>query len=141
MAVNGKGVWLGMNYAATQMLKQEPAQPNGDRGWIINISSIVGLTGFAGTSCYNASKGAVTQMTKAVALEYAKDRIHIMSLHPGFMDTALLDPLLAAGGPEATRANLRSLHPWGAMGTPRDIAKVAVFLGAPFIVDGGYLTQ
>lgn len=150
MAVNGKGVWLGMKYAAKQMLTQEPCQPSGDRGWIINISSIMGLAAFAGTSCYDASKGAVTQMTKAVALEYSKDRIHVNSIHPGFTDTAMLGPLLAATEPEAARANLRSLHPWGTMGTPRDIAKVAVFLagdgaswitGAPFIVDGGYLAQ
>ncbi|KIW79464.1 hypothetical protein Z517_06076 [Fonsecaea pedrosoi CBS 271.37] len=150
MAVNAKGVWLGMKYATEQMLKQEPHQPSMDRGWIVNIASIVSLVGYAGTSSYDASKGAVLQMTKAVALEYAKDRIHVNSLHPGFTDTALLEPLKIAGGPDATRRSLADLHPWGTVGRAEDIAKVAVFLasdgaswctGAPFIVDGGYLAQ
>jgi len=149
MAVNGKGVWLGCKYAVAQMLRQEP-HAGGDRGWIINMSSIVGIVGFAGTSSYTASKGAVVQLTKAVALEYAKDRIHVNSLHPGFTDTSMLEPLKVAHGAEAAKAMLAGLHPWGTMGRAQDVAKVAVFLagdgvswctGAPFIVDGGYTAQ
>jgi NAD(P)-dependent dehydrogenase (short-subunit alcohol dehydrogenase family) len=150
LAVNAKGVWLCTKYAVTQMLKQEPHQPSQDRGWVINMSSIVGIAGFAGTSSYTASKGAVLQLTKAVALEYAKDRIHVNSIHPGFTDTALLEPLKAAHGSETAKKMLADLHPWGTVGKATDIAKVAVFLGgdgaswctgAPFIVDGGYLAQ
>jgi hypothetical protein len=77
MAVNGKGVWMGMKFGISQMLRQQPHAPSGDRGWIINISSIAGLIGLVGTSAYSATKGAVLQMTKAGAVEYAKDRIHI----------------------------------------------------------------
>lgn len=58
MAVNGKGVWLGIKHAVAQMLKQEP-HPSGDRGWIINMCSIMGLITIAGASTYCASKGNV----------------------------------------------------------------------------------
>ena len=60
LAVNGKGVWLGCKYAARQMLRQE--QRFGDRGWIINIGSVLAVVAQAGASCYCASKGAVSQM-------------------------------------------------------------------------------
>lgn len=150
LAVNAKGVWLATKYAIAQMLAQPPHAATGDRGWIINISSITGLVGYPGTSSYTASKGAVLQMTKAVAIEYAKDRIHVNSIHPGFTDTSLLDPLKALHGADAAQDMLAKLHPWGRMGKVSDVAKVAVFLagdgaswctGAPFIVDGGYTAQ
>jgi NAD(P)-dependent dehydrogenase (short-subunit alcohol dehydrogenase family) len=168
MAVNARGVWLGCKYAAGQMLKQEPhsseyssqidlgerflTTSGGDRGWIINISSILGLVGISGASSYAATKGAVLQMTKAVALEYAKDKIHVNSIHPGFTETNMLEPLFAADGTEgkATHGLLESIHPWGRLGRPEDIAKAAVFLagdgaswitGHSLVVDGGYIAQ
>lgn len=64
MGVNGKGVWLGCKYAAAQMLGQEP-HSSGERGWIINLASVLGLVGFGGTSVYCASKGAVVQIVSA----------------------------------------------------------------------------
>lgn len=63
LAVNGKGVWLGCKYAARQMLQQEAKF--GDRGWIVNIGSVLSVVGQAGASCYCASKGAVSQMVSA----------------------------------------------------------------------------
>ena len=56
------------------MLSQDP-HPSGDRGWIINTASILGLVGIARASTYCASKGAVVSLTKAVALEYGNDRM------------------------------------------------------------------
>lgn len=56
MAINVKGVWLGSKYALGQMLQQEP-HPSGDRGWVINMCSIMGLVGIAGGAPYCASKG------------------------------------------------------------------------------------
>jgi NAD(P)-dependent dehydrogenase (short-subunit alcohol dehydrogenase family) len=151
MAVNGKGVWLGCKYAISQMLRQEPwGGPTGDRGWVINMCSIVGLVGFSGTSCYSATKGAVLQMTKAVALECAKDRIHVNCINPGFTDTNMLAPLKAEHGTEKAESMLAALHPWGRMGRMEDIAKMAVFLagdgagwctGGAYVVDGGYTAQ
>lgn len=70
-AVNAKGVWLSCKYATKQMLVQEPLKRSGglaegqldeDRGWIINMCSVLGLVGMSGTSCYSGSKGAVLQM-------------------------------------------------------------------------------
>ena len=103
MAVNARSVFLGSKYAITQMLKQEPHQ-SGDRGWIINIASVAGLVGCAGTrkakmtiytesydgaDCtinpapYSASTGAIVQTTKQVAIDYAKHRIHCNVICPG----------------------------------------------------------
>jgi NAD(P)-dependent dehydrogenase (short-subunit alcohol dehydrogenase family) len=156
-AVNGRGVWLGCKYAAAQMLSQPPSHAFPDRGWIINICSISGMVGIPGASSYSATKGAVLQLTKSIALEYATDRIHVNCINPGFTETAILESMKAGAaggsgvklGENATKA-LESVHPWGRLGRPEDIAKVAVFLagegaswvtGQPFVVDGGYTAQ
>jgi NAD(P)-dependent dehydrogenase (short-subunit alcohol dehydrogenase family) len=157
-AVNAKGVWLGCKYATKQMLAQEPLKASGgqlgeDRGWIINMCSVLGLVGMAGTSCYSGSKGAVLQMTKCMALEYAKDRIHVNCINPGFVETPMLEAIKARdadGQGESTTAMLQSIHPWGRLGRAEDIAKAAVFLagagaswvtGQCLVVDGGYTAQ
>lgn len=106
----------------------------------------------AGVSSYASSKGAVLQLTKVVALEYAKDKIHVNSIHPGFTETSMLEPLFAADGTDgrATHGLLESIHPWGRLGKPEDIAKAAIFLagegaswitGQQLVVDGGYVAQ
>jgi NAD(P)-dependent dehydrogenase (short-subunit alcohol dehydrogenase family) len=61
MKVNSRGVWLGCKYATKQMLEQEP-HTSGDRGWIINMSSTLGLVGLGGVSSYCASKGSTVQI-------------------------------------------------------------------------------
>ncbi|KAK8205260.1 hypothetical protein M8818_004972 [Zalaria obscura] len=148
-AVNGKGVWLGCKYATAQMLLQDP-HPSGDRGWIINMCSVLGLVGLPGASTYCATKGAVVQITKSVALEYAKDKIHVNCINPGFTETNLLEPMRAMLGVENFKAWLESVHPWGRLGLPEDVAKMAVFLagegaswvtGQSFVVDGGFTAQ
>ncbi|KIX06384.1 uncharacterized protein Z518_04360 [Rhinocladiella mackenziei CBS 650.93] len=154
LAVNVRGVFLGTKYAVAQFLSQPPGPTGPDnevhRGWIVNLSSILGSAGFAGVSSYCATKGAVLQLTKATALEYARDGIHINALQPGFTDTAMLEDMYARGGREGVTNLLKSLHPWGRLGRPEDIAKVAVFLagegaswvtGQGWAVDGGYLAQ
>lgn len=125
MAVNVRGVWLGMRYAIAQMLAQ-PAHPSGDRGWIINMSSIYGLVASKGTSSYSGSKGAVTSMTKAAALEYAAHKIHVNSIHPGYCETALLENLRGKHG-VGVQDSWAQLHPWGRITWPEDVAKIAVF--------------
>lgn len=100
MAVNVKSVFLGCKYTIPQMLKQD-LHPSGDRGWIINMSSIYGLIGGRYNSMlrqdcflcdrtltcitvsYAASKGAVTNLTRTVALDYADARIHCNAICPG----------------------------------------------------------
>lgn len=101
MRVNVKSVFLGCKYALAQMLQQEP-HPSGDRGWIVNISSIMGmivgpenrklmfilitrLGELIRAASYCASKGAVSQLTRQIALDYAPHKIHANALCPGCM--------------------------------------------------------
>ena len=83
LRINARSVFLGCKYAGQQMINQPPHNPSGDRGWIINTASALGLVGFAGAVAYTASKGAVVQMTKTVALDYAPYGIHCNALCPG----------------------------------------------------------
>ncbi|OQV01224.1 hypothetical protein CLAIMM_06616 [Cladophialophora immunda] len=165
--VNIRGVWLGTKYAVTQMLAQEPhprySRPGGTssttatattadvhRGWIINLASILASAGLAGASPYCASKGAVLNLTRATALEYAKDGIHVNAIQPGFTDTHMLENMYAKIGRDAMDAMMKTWHPWGRTGRAEDIARAAVFLagdgaswmtGQSIVVDGGYLAQ
>ena len=97
-AINQRAVWLGCKYAITQMLEQEPRAPNarGDRtrGWIINTASMLGLIGLAKGPCYVPCKHAVVGITRQVAIDYAKDRIHCNCLCPGFVKSAMIDTLI-----------------------------------------------
>lgn len=87
MNINTRGVFLGCKYALAQFLKQAALPPNsrGERtgGWIINLASIGGHVGLAGAPSYAASKHAVIGLTRAIAVSYAKDKIHCNALSPG----------------------------------------------------------
>lgn len=80
--VNSKSVFLGCKFASKQMISQEPGS-SGDRGWIVNTASILGLVGFAGSFPYSASKHAVAGITKTAALECAPHRVHVNAVCPG----------------------------------------------------------
>ena len=82
IAVNATGVFLGCKYASAQMIKQDP-HPCGDRGWIINLSSVYGLGGLGGVSGYVASKHAVMGITKVAARDCAPYRVHVNAICPG----------------------------------------------------------
>ncbi len=142
--VNLTGVFLGCKYAVRQM-KQNPGGPSGS---IVNLSSVVGLRGQLGGSAYSASKGGVRLLTKTVALENARLGVRCNSIHPGVIETPILDPLFASSDdPEAMRAGIEQRLPIGYMGEPaRDIGNTALFLasdesvyitGAELVVDGG----
>ncbi|KAK5119347.1 hypothetical protein LTR85_007703 [Meristemomyces frigidus] len=144
MAINVKGVFLGCKYALIQMLKQDPIPGHEDRGWIVNTASIQSLVAYHNTPAYTASKGAVAQLTKQVALDYAPHRIHCNALCPGFLRTVMTQNL--QNDAEAY-AEINRAHPFGGMGHPSDVAKAAVFLasddvawitGVNLPVDGGY---
>ncbi|KAF2027076.1 short-chain dehydrogenase/reductase-like protein [Setomelanomma holmii] len=145
MAVNVKGVFLGIKYAAKQMKGQEP-HPSGDRGWIINLASVYGLVGSPGTSAYITSKHAVMGLTKSTANDCAPHRIHVNALCPGYTQTSFIHALLTPEAQEI-KVGLETKHPFRGLGTPQDIAKAAVFLasddagwvtGIGLPVDGGY---
>lgn len=144
MDVNLTGVFLGCKYAVRVMKKN--ANPTG--GSIVNLSSVTGLRGQRGGAAYGASKGGVRLLTKTVALENAANGIRCNSIHPGIIDTPILDPVFAAvDDPAAMRAQIEKTLPIGYMGDPaRDIGNMAVFLacdesvyitGAEMVVDGG----
>ncbi|EGD88684.1 hypothetical protein H112_03605 [Trichophyton rubrum D6] len=154
MGVNGKGVWLGCKYAAAQMLAQEPPS-TGDRGWIVNTASVMGLVGIQCGSAYSASKGAVVNLTRAVALEYGAERIHVNAIAPGFVQTPLLEDLTPHDSEDPNvqgiRASFAGKQPFEyRFARVEEVASVAVFLasdeasfvtGHTIAVDGGYLAQ
>lgn len=146
MGVNAKGVWLGCKFAITQMLTQEP-RADGVRGRIVNIASIGGLVGLAQEAAYCASKGAVVNLTRQLAIDFAKDRINVNAVCPGFLETAMVRPFLEDAD---LKAGLESLTPWPRMGTAEDVAKAVCFLasddaewmtGSTVTVDGAFTAR
>ncbi|KAK3711364.1 hypothetical protein LTR37_009744 [Vermiconidia calcicola] len=145
MAINAKGVFLGCKYGIAQMLKQDLLPGSKDRGWIVNTASIQGLIAYYNTPAYTASKGAVAQLTKQVALDYAPHRIHCNSICPGFLRTTMTQNL--QNDPDS-QADIDRRHPFGGMGDPDEVAKSVLFLasddvgwvqGVNLPVDGGYM--
>ncbi|OAP54925.1 hypothetical protein AYL99_10625 [Fonsecaea erecta] len=144
MAVNARGVYLGMKFAITQMMKQDPL-PSGERGWIINIASIGGQVGLALEPAYCASKGAVVNLTRQVAVDYAPHKIHVNAVCPGYLATAMVRPFLED---KETHERLHQQSPWPHLGTPEDVAKAVLVLagdaaswmtGSFLNVDGGFI--
>lgn len=142
MAVNGKSVWLGCKFAIRQMLAQEPV--DGSRGRIVNIASIGGLVGLAAEPAYCAAKGAVVNLTRQLAVDFASERINVNAICPGFLATAMVRPFL--DDPELNKV-LHEKSPWPELGTAEDVAKAAVFLstddarwatGTLLTIDGGF---
>jgi NAD(P)-dependent dehydrogenase (short-subunit alcohol dehydrogenase family) len=141
MSINAKGVFLGMRAVIPVMQKAKT-------GAIVNISSISGVTGQTFVHMgYNAAKGAVRTMTKAAAVQFAKDGIRVNSVHPGLlppMRTSILsaDPKVRAGMLKAV--------PMGRDGRVEEVAYANLFLaseeasyitGVELPVDGGFLAM
>ncbi len=144
-AVNTKGVFLCTKHAI-------PGMQRAGGGSIVNLSSIYGLVGAPDVPSYHASKGAVRLMTKTDALLYAKDRIRVNSIHPGYIWTPMVEGVGRAAGDdlEAFRRQTGALHPLGHMGEPDDIAYGILYLasdeakfvtGAELVIDGGYTAR
>jgi 3alpha(or 20beta)-hydroxysteroid dehydrogenase len=131
--VNLTGTFLGMKTTVPSMRR------NG-RGSIINISSTAGLKGMAGLGAYSASKWGVRGLTKTAALDLARDRIRVNSVHPGIIRTSMAD------GVSPERVSAQPIDRWG---QPDDVAQMVMFLagedssyctGSEFVVDGGSTT-
>lgn len=136
-AVNVKGVFLFSQLAVPYLRR------NGG-GAIINIGSTAGLRPRPGLSAYNATKGAVHNLTKTLAVELAPDKIRVTAIAPVATDTPLLPTFL--GNAEGQREKFIATVPLGRLARPQDIANVALFLAsdeAEFVtgnvveVDGG----
>ena len=137
MAVNAKGVFLGTKHAI-------PAMREAGGGSIINISSTAGLVGsLDGSPSYTATKGAVRLFTKATAIQYAKDNIRCNSVHPGPIDTPMIQDTLT--DPARMERRMQRL-PLKRVGTTEDIAFGVLYLasdessfvtGAELVIDGG----
>ncbi len=140
IAIDQTGVFLGMKLAADALKESGNAS-------VINISSIFGTSGGFGTSpAYHAAKGAVRTITKNIALHWATEGVRVNSVHPGFIDTPILD---AAKGTEFEQAML-GMTPMGRLGQPEEIAAGVAYLasddaafvtGLELYIDGGYLAR
>lgn len=136
MAVNLRGYWLTSKYVVPAMLRQKS-------GSIIHVASPTGIFGFTRLTAYSASKGGVIGLMRAMAADYGPEHIRVNAIIPGTIDTPmnaveLSDP--------AARARYAELTPAKRLGTPEDLAGVALFLasddsdycvGGIFTVDGG----
>ena len=135
--VNVRGTWL-LSRAVLPHLRQAGG------GSIINIGSVLSLTGARNRVAYTASKAAVLGLTRAMALDHAPENIRVNCICPGMVETEMIAPFNA----DATARKQRlAMHPAGRFGQPEDITGLAVFLasdesawttGAAFPVDGGY---
>jgi len=140
-AINVRGVFLGTKFAI-------PAMRQAGGGSIINISSIAGLVGSTyGAASYIASKGAVRLFTKATAIQHAKDNIRCNSIHPGPIETLMIQNTL-----EDHAFLQERLHriPLGRIGRVEDVAYGVLYLasdessyvtGSELVIDGGATAQ
>ncbi|HXW87668.1 MAG TPA: glucose 1-dehydrogenase [Streptosporangiaceae bacterium] len=138
--VDQTGVFLGMKTSAAALAASAHAS-------VINISSIFGASGGFGTSpAYHAAKGAVRTLTKNIALHWADRGVRVNSIHPGFIDTPLLDQ---AKGTPVEQAML-DITPMGRLGQPAEVAAGVAYLasddasfvtGLELYIDGGFMAR
>ncbi|CAM3714718.1 SDR family oxidoreductase [Cohnella lubricantis] len=140
MDVNVKSVFLCCQ-AALPRLKAS-------RGNIVNTASQLAFVGSSLFTAYTASKAAVVNFTRSLALETAKDCVRVNCVCPGAIDTPLLRRQFEGGrGPQGTLGDLIGMHPMGRLGHPEEIAECILFLSSPaasfvtgsaMMADGGY---
>ena len=134
LRVNLKGAFLCGQAAARRMVLQAP-RADGQRGVIINMSSINSVVAIPNQVAYTVSKGGLNQLTKVMALALAPHGIRVMGIGPGSIATEMLKAAVLTDGP--ARDRIMSRTPLQRLGEPDEIAKVALFLASD---DASYLT-
>jgi NAD(P)-dependent dehydrogenase (short-subunit alcohol dehydrogenase family) len=144
MQVNVKSVFLTCKYTIPVMISQ-------GGGVILNTASAAALVGLRNLAVYTASKGAILQLSRNMALDYAKYNIRVNAICPGVTSTEMTEKvILADANPVEARARFDRVIPRGSMATPLEIARAALFLvsdessnitGAAIPVDGGYTAE
>jgi NAD(P)-dependent dehydrogenase (short-subunit alcohol dehydrogenase family) len=146
--INVKGTYLMSKYTIPHMLKQ-------GKGCIVNNSSVLGLKAIPGAAAYNASKGAITQLTRSMALEYADKGIRVNGICPGTIWTPMVEGFFNdTPDKKALDDFLKFLQPVarlrGGFGKPEEIAQAVLFLcddnvefmtGTMLSVDGGWIAM
>ena len=137
--VNVKGTFLMCKYSLPALRET--------KGCIVNVSSYVGLVGFAGASAYAASKAAIINLTRSMALDHANERIRVNAVCPGSVDTEMIHAAWEQfGDVEQARKLWAEKHPLGRIATADEVGRVIQFLasedasfitGAALPVDGG----
>jgi 2-deoxy-D-gluconate 3-dehydrogenase len=137
---NLKGIFLVAQRVGKEMVKQ-------NRGKIINIASIFGMVGFPFLAAYCASKGGIVQLTRHLALEWAKYNVNVNAIAPGYIRTPMTEGWLTD---PARLETIVSNTPMGRLGSPEDLAGPVIFLasdwsdyvtGHVLMVDGGWVAR
>lgn len=138
VSVNQTGIFLMNKYVIAEMLKSGSDS-------IVNTSSMYGLVGSTTSFAYSATKGAINQMTRSLALTYARDHIRVNAIAPGYVDTPILSQV-----PQDIKDVMANQLPIGRLGEAEEIASLICYLlsgeasfitGAIVPIDGGYTAQ
>jgi len=137
--VDLEGYFLAIRAVLPRMIEQ-------NSGSIVNVSSMAGITGLYDAHAYTAAKGAIVNMTRSMAISYAKHGVRTNCVCPGFIDTPMIAPVVGAFDDPAVAS---ALTPMGRPGRPEEIAHAVVFLAsdessyvtaADLLVDGGWMS-
>lgn len=141
--VSVRGVWHCMRHEIRQMLGQ-------GGGTIVNMGSLSSVVGIPGLATYSGSKHAVLGLTRAAALDHAKQGIRINAVGPGTIDTPMIGRFVELAGTDAVMEPIRAAHPIGRTGLPSEVAEAVLWLssdassfvvGQMLMVDGRYSVQ
>lgn len=138
ISVNQTGIFLLNKYVINEMLKS-------GKGAVVNTSSMYGLVGSTTSFAYSASKGAINQMTRSLALTYARNNIRVNAIAPGYVDTPILSMV-----PDNVKKAMGNELPIGRLGKDTEIANLICYLlsddasfitGAIIPIDGGFTAK
>ena len=145
LAVHLRGSFL-VTQAVLNVMRGQSPDAHGNRGAVVNLGSIASLAGIPGRNAYSAAKAGVLGMTRALAMEWAREGIRFNAVAPGYVRTALVAGLIERGTVDGRAIAART--PLGRMAEPQEIAEAIAFLASPAAsyvtgaclpVDGGWI--